>query len=635
MHVRGVRPSRAVLAAALLAGGSISLMVGPAQALTHPASVPAVERAAPTVAATGLQHPVFRDGKAMPVFTESPADYVEQELWVTSSTDSDGDGKKDLIHIDVTRQRETEHGLKVPVVFEASPYYAGGNDVKNHNVDHRLYAPHHLGQAWPDVDTWGMAPTATSHHGPGVISNSLISTWVPRGFAVVHAESEGSGGSQGCPTSGGRNETLGIKAVIDWLNGRATARDADGTLTKAYWTTGSVGMIGTSYNGTLPNAVAATGVEGLDAIIPVSGISSWYDYYRANGAVVAPGTYQGEDVDVLARYVYTRPDRDICLPVIRSLNHQMDRKTGDYSSFWAERNYVPDADKVHAGVLVAHGLSDWNVKTTQAAQWYEALKAAGVPHRIYWHQGGHGGDPPLQLQVRWFTHFLFGRDNGVEHGSLAWVQREGGQVVKYADWPDPATKQVALSLHEPRDGDRTGSLHVARAAAGGADAERVLESFTDIPTQTAASLAASPDPKHGLVYTTAPLTNDVRISGTPVAKLYVEFGQYAANVSVALADLAPDGSVTRLVTEGWRDPQNRSSLSKTEIVHPGQPYRLAVPMQANDYVFAKGHRIAFVLLQTDYDYTIRPPAGNTAALHTGATELLLPVVGGAGQLPPA
>ena len=72
----------------------------------------------------------------------------------------------------------------------------------------------------------------------------------------------------------------------------------------------------------------------------------------------------------------------------------MDRKTGNYSSFWDVRNYVKDAANVHAGVLVAHGLSDWNVKTTQAAQWYEALKAAGVPHRIYWHQGGHGGDPP-------------------------------------------------------------------------------------------------------------------------------------------------------------------------------------------------------------------------------------------------
>ena len=61
----------------------------------------------------------------------------------------------------------------------------------------------------------------------------------------------------------------------------------------ADWTTGKVGMIGTSYNGTLPIAVASTGVEGLEAIVPISAISNWYDYYRANGmtarAVHLPG----------------------------------------------------------------------------------------------------------------------------------------------------------------------------------------------------------------------------------------------------------------------------------------------------------------------------------------------------------
>lgn len=626
-HVWRSRLPRRYLAVTVVALTSAAFAVGPSQG-----SPPAADAAVSVRAADpgAVQQPVFVAGKAMPVYTESPAAYVEQELWVTSSTDSDGDGKKDLIHIDVTRPEETEHGLKVPVIFEASPYFAGGNAVQNHNVDHKLYAPHHLHQAWPDDQVWGMTGEATTHHGPGVISSDLISTWVPRGFAVVHAESEGTGGSQGCPTSGGRNETLGVKAVIDWLNGRATAVDAQGKDTKASWTTGKVGMIGTSYNGTLPNAVAATGVEGLDAIIPVSGISSWYDYYRANGAVIAPGTYQGEDLDVLAKYVYTRPDQQICLPVIASLRKNQDRKTGDYSDFWNVRNYYRNADKVHAGVLVAHGLSDWNVKTTQAAQWYEALKAAGVPHRIYWHQGGHGGDPPLQLQVRWFTHFLFGRANGVEHGSLAWVQRENGTVVKYADWPDPAMKQVKMTL-SPRGDGPSGGLQVK----GSSPAKAATETFTDVPTLTAAALAAAPDSPHGRVYVTSPLTNDVRISGTPVANLTLSFDQYAANVSVALADLAPDGTVTRLVTEGWRDPQNRDSLSQTEIVHPGHVYDLSVPLEANDYVFAAGHRIALVLLQTDYDYTIRPPAGNTLSLLTGATTLDLPVVGGAGQLPPS
>ena len=42
-------------------------------------------------------------------------------------------------------------------------------------------------------------------------------------------------------------------------------------------------MIGRSYNGTLANGVAATGVEGLTTIVPIAAISLWYDYSRMGG----------------------------------------------------------------------------------------------------------------------------------------------------------------------------------------------------------------------------------------------------------------------------------------------------------------------------------------------------------------
>ena len=42
-------------------------------------------------------------------------------------------------------------------------------------------------------------------------------------------------------------------------------------------------MIGKSYDGTLSNGVAATGVEGLKTIVPVSAISDWYLYSRTGG----------------------------------------------------------------------------------------------------------------------------------------------------------------------------------------------------------------------------------------------------------------------------------------------------------------------------------------------------------------
>ena len=122
---------------------------------------------------------------------------------------------------------------------------------------------------------------------------------------MVHSSSPGTGLSDGSPTVGGRNESLAPKAVIDWLNGRAkgfSSREGTESVT-AFWSTGKVGMTGTSYNGTIPLAAATTGVSGLEAIIPIAPNTSYYHYYRSNGLVRSPGGYLGEDIDVLYDFI--------------------------------------------------------------------------------------------------------------------------------------------------------------------------------------------------------------------------------------------------------------------------------------------------------------------------------------------
>jgi predicted acyl esterase len=400
-------PSRARAAILLALAATIATFgASPTNAGPEPAPEPAV--------------PTFVNGLSQAVFPTGSANWVNHELWVETSVDSDFDGKLDRIHVDVSRVRETDtENLKVPVIYETSPYYGGDVPVVNWAVDHELGFP---------PATRPVASPTFFNTSP-VISTSFENAWVPRGFAVVHAEGLGSGNSDGCSTSGGRNETLGPKAVVDWLNGRATGYTTrTGTETvSAYWTTGKVGMIGTSYNGTLPIGVATTGVQGLEAIVPISAISNWYDYYRANGAVRAPGGFQGEDLDVLAEYTYTRSDQQICRPVIADLVAKQDRVTGDSSPFWEERNYMNDVNNVHAATLLAHGNNDFNVMTKNAAQFYDALKRNSVPHQFYFHQGGHGGSPPDVMLNRWFTRYLYGVQNGVEALPKSWVVREADQ----------------------------------------------------------------------------------------------------------------------------------------------------------------------------------------------------------------
>ena len=110
--------------------------------------------------------------------------------------------------------------------------------------------------------------------------------------------------------------------------------------------------------------------------------------------------------------------------MINDITANEDRVTGNRNAFWDSRNYMKDADKIKAAVLIAHGGNDFNVMTKNAAQLYAKLKANNVPHQFYFHQGGHGGAPPDAMLNRWFTKYLYGVDNGVQNEPKSWVVRE-------------------------------------------------------------------------------------------------------------------------------------------------------------------------------------------------------------------
>jgi X-Pro dipeptidyl-peptidase len=583
----------------------------------------------PAPATAAPEGPVFVDGEAQPVF--DPTDVVRDNLFVRAPVDSDFDGRDDEVHVEIVRPGATERGLKVPVVYMNSPYFAGGNDVANHDVDVELYVPgkpgrgdHRDGKQLSTKLDERVAAAVGPNAAP--ITSRYEDYFVSRGFAMVYAESLGTGRSTGCPTSGGRNETVGAKSVVDWLNGRAPAHDAAGAGVKASWSTGKVGMMGVSYNGTLPNAVATTGVKGLEAIVPIAAISSWYDYYRADGAVVAPGTFQGEDLDVLAEYVYTRADREICKPVIAEIARAQDRITGDYSAFWDERNYVKDARNVKAAVLAVHGLNDWNVKTKNVAQWYEALRRNGVDHKIWLHQSGHTDPDALRSAEwrrtinRWFSHYLYEVPSGVEREPKATIQREDKTWVDEADWPAPGTSEA--SLHPWSGGSAKGPLRLDEVSG-----RPVVETLTDDADKTAQQLVDLPSSGNRLSYSTKAVATPLRLSGTPHVDLAVSFDRPAANVTTLLVDRAPDGT-SKVITRGWTDPQNRNRPDRTQPVEPGKPYRLGVELQAEDYVLAAGHKLEFVVLSSDHDFTLRPKPGAGLSVDLTNTSVGLPIVGG-------
>jgi X-Pro dipeptidyl-peptidase len=622
--------------------------------------------------------PVFMNGMAqvVPAFQDSTT-WIHENLWVQTNFDSDHDGKPDRVHVDVTRPRQTEtEGLKVSVIYGSSPYYAGTARTQvNWNVQQELNS---------EPEPRGHMEKPPFRGDRTRISNALVNDWVPRGFAVVHSEAPGSGRSQGCPTVGDDPERLPMKFVVDWLNGRAKGftTETGSDEVKATWSTGKVGMIGTSYEGTLPLAAATTGVSGLEVVVPVSPNTSYYHYYRSNGLVRSPGGYLGEDVDVLYDFVASgdTANRANCDRIWKSGifagKNGQDRVTGDYNDFWARRDLLPHVKDIKAAVLLAHGLNDYNVVPEHSVRIYNEMKARGLPVSIYLHQGGHGGNPPADMVNRWFSHYLYGVDNGVEKDPPVWIVQDaaaqepramaaaqaeaeraarGGGVestaaagrgrgrgrgrgpvlppTPFASFPVPGS--VPVVLHPASGG--TGIANLSFTSANGTD-----KLVDDVAFSGSANASVEQSP-HRLLYATPAFTDTVHVSGTPRVTLRIASSVPAANLSVWLVMLPYDStrvgssSYTGLLTRGWADPQNYRSLTEGgnyesklpgEKLVPGRFYDLTFDLQPDDEFVPAGKRLAVMIISSDREFTLWPRAGTELTIDLAHSSFSIPIVGG-------
>lgn len=573
--------------------------------------------------------PVFKDGEAQIVNAfNTPDKWIRHDLWVETEFDTDGDGKQDRMHVSVTRPFQTDtEDLKLPIVYITSPYFAGvASDIDGIMWDVKI----ELGEeakdrVHPEVIRRGKRP---------IISNSHIKKWIPRGYIVVHSSSPGTGLSQGAPTVGGDNESLAPKAVIEWLCGKGRGYTSpDGyEQVEAFWSTGKVGMTGTSYNGTLPLAAATTGVEGLEAIIPIAPNTSYYHYYRSNGLVRSPGGYLGEDIDVLYDFIHSGDEskRPYNNKTVRDteLKNGMDRITGDYNDFWAGRDYINDMEPMKAALLMSHGFNDWNVMPEHSYRIYNAARAKGIPSQIFYHQNGHGGPPPIQLMNRWFTRYLHGVENGVENDAKAWIVRENDDrknPTAYKDYPNPEASNVTLFLNP--GAPKTGILTTSKIKKPG------NETLVDDVSIDGKTLAITSESNHRLLYLSPQLTEDIHISGIPKVAITLSSSKPAANLSVWLVSLPwndeKGAKITdNIITRGWADPQNYKSITKGEPLEKGTFYRVAFDLMPDDQIIPKGQQIGLMIFSSDKEFTLWPDAGTELTIDLDKTNLDLPIVGG-------
>ncbi|MFE0452713.1 Xaa-Pro dipeptidyl-peptidase [Streptomyces sp. NPDC058914] len=579
--------------------------------------------------------------ESQPVYSYENA--VREAAWVDTRLDGDGDGRTDRVAVDIVRPREpAERGRKVPVIMDASPYYSccgRGNESQRKTYD-----------ANGDVV---QMPLFYDNY------------FVPRGYAFVGVDLAGTNRSDGCVDVGGRSDILSAKAVVDWLNGRGTAYTTrtGATTVAAGWTNGRTGMIGKSWDGTIANGVAATGVKGLKTIVPISAISSWYDYYFQQGAPL-----YDSGPDWLSNYVNSPDARARCAAIQRKLVDGAPR-TGDRTPLWSERDYVEDAGKVKASVFLIHGLQDLNVRMKHVGQWWDALAEHGVERKIWLSQTGHV-DPFdfrradwVKTLHRWFDHELLGYDNGIDREPMADIERHPDQWVTADVWPPKGTRTTTL---RPAAGEQAGVGTLGLRKGGG------TATFTDDPrlgeTDWAARIDTPTPDKAGFV--TRPLTRDLRLSGSSTVTVTATPTTATAHLSAVLVDLGPatirdyaasgEGITTltdrtcwgestpgdsacfketkartadvdhTVVSRGWADLGTHADAGKGGPLTPGRAYTLTLDLAATDHVVPAGHRLALIVAGTDKDL-IDPPADTpTLTLDLSRTSARVPLVGGAG-----
>jgi X-Pro dipeptidyl-peptidase len=578
--------------------------------------------------------PHIGDGETVPVY--SYADAIREHVWVDSPHDFDRDGRPDRVAVDVIRPREAaDAGVRVPVIIDTSPYY------------------YSLGRG-NEGERKEFGPDARPAKFPLFYDNYFV----PRGYAVALVDDASTGASKGCFDVSGLSEVGSAVAVVDWLNGRATAfNPIDGTPAVATtWSTGTAGMIGKSYDGGLANGAAVTGVPGLATIVPIAGPTDYYELWRPGGAmrVGSIGPAFPEE----------------CGPYTEELEARADFVTGNYNEFWGERDYVSHAEQVRASVFVVAGRYDAVVAGSQFARWWEALGQAGVPRRLWLSGVGHV-DPFdfrraewVRTLHRWFDHWLHGIDNGIMDEPPVSIEQEPDVWVDEQTWPVPGGHRVMV--HPVPGIDGAGELR-RRAAERGAELTLV-----DDPTLDEADAIADPTtPRPGrLVFQTAPLTRPVRISGVPTLRLRITADGPTTMVTARLVEYGagsgygigvPGDGITTGTTEscwgasttaddacyfdttkapltadlnvlgrGWMDAAHRRSLTDPSPLRPGRWSTVRLSMDGQDRVVPAGHRIALVVTLTDPTFQAPASTGVTVTVDLAQSRLMLPIVGRPG-----
>jgi len=457
------------------------------------------------------------------------------------------------------------------------------------------------------------------------------------GYAAVRVDMRGSGESDGHLA----DEYLKLEQddaleVIAWIAAQP-------------WCTGTVGMMGKSWGGFNALQVAARRPPALKAIITVCSTDNRYtdDVHYMGGCLLNDNlwwgsimlAYQARPLDpeiVGASWRERWLERIESLPFFPALwlAHQR------YDDYWKHGSVCEDYASIECPVLAVGG---WVDSYTNAIP--RLLEGLRVPRLGIIGPWGHiypqdGAPGPaigfLQEAVRWWDHWLKGRDTGIMREPMLRayledpVPPEGTRTMTPGRWVGEATipsaniQPLALFLRADRTlGEqpqerREFSIRSPHSHGKAAGEWMGTGCVGENPTDQRL------DDGGALVFETGPLGRDVSVLGAPRLHLEVSADMPVAQIAVRLSDVMPDGRVTR-VSYQVLNLTHRNGHERPAALVPGRIYDVRIAFNDCGRRFPRGHRIRLSIATCYWPMVWPAPDPATITIRTGASVLELPV----------
>ena len=474
------------------------------------------------------------------------------------------------------------------------------------------------------------------------------------GYAVARVDLRGTGSSEGVATDEyPASEQADLCRVIGWLADQP-------------WSTGSVGMYGTSYSGFNSLQVAAERPPALKAIIVIYASDDRYtdDVHYTGGAVKL--------LDLVDYPLYMvalnalPPVPAIAGPdwrerwrerveglepwLLRWLEEQAD------GPYWRQGSLRPGYERIACPTMLVAGWADGYRNGT-----FRVLERLEAPARLLFGPWSHMATdsslpgPRIDLvpeMARWWDRWLRDERNGVDERPPVTVfvrhstrpapdlDEQPGVWRDEPAWPPDRATSLTLSLgpvgHPAPDPRRPDPAGVAGGADPGGSAVDRLEVRPDVGSAAWISCAGhlpfgQPDDQraddaYSLAYDWA-LEGELEILGHPRLVARVGSSAPVAFLSAKLCDVLPDGTST-LVARGFLNLTQRRSRTDPEPLRPGVVETVELELDATSWVFPAGHRLRLSLAGSDWPNLVPPPGPVTLTVERDGSSLTLPVLRG-------